>query len=56
MDANTFVRDLGGELLFDTDLETRPVLIEQRGDGWSATLSPAPATPGGACRAGVDKK
>jgi len=39
----TVVRDLGGELLFDTDLETRPVLIEQRGDGWSVVLAPAPA-------------
>jgi len=43
----TVVRDLGGELLFDTDLETRPVLIEQRGDGWSVVLAPAPATAGG---------
>lgn len=39
----TVVRDLGGELLLDTDLETRPVLIEQRGDGWSVVLAPAPA-------------
>ncbi len=37
----TVVRDLGGELLFDTDLESRPVRIEQRGDGWSAVLGDA---------------